>query len=225
MMLDSLLRFEPSALAITTTATSTDQIDLINARDIGSGRIGAYVTAIVGTAFASSTATATLTIQLQVAPNNGGVAGIWNTIASSPAIPLGQLAANQKVLQMPFPNLSEIPTAPVTTTGTFSSSSTSVTVASATGILNGTFVSGAGIVPGTTVASGAGTTSLTLSDNTSAAGTAVALTFSPVIPTPRFVRLRYVASNTMTAGTLSFAGIVLDEDNNLSYAPGFTAPV
>lgn len=225
MIIDSLLRFEPSALAITVTANSTDQLDLISARDIGSGRLAAYLLATVGTQFTSGTATATLTILVQVAPLNVTVPGIWVTVASTPAIGLGQLAPNQKILQMPMPNLGELPTAVVTTTGTFSSASTAVTVASATGILNGMYVTGAGIVPGTTVASGAGTTSLVLSDNTQAAGTNAALSFSPVIPTPRFIRLRYVASATMTAGTLAFAGIVLDEDNALYYAPGVTVPV
>lgn len=222
---DALLKFEPTALAVTTTTTSTDQIDLLALRDTGVGRISGFVTVIVGTAFTSATAAATLTVQLQAAPNNGGVAGVYSTILATPAIPLGQLAAAQKIMQVPIPILNQTPTAPVTTTGTFSSASTAVTTASGTGLLNGHFVTGAGIVPGTFVSSGAGTTSITLSDNTSAAGTAVTLYFSPVFPGGRFLRLRYVASNTMTAGTLAFAGITLDVDANLSYAPGVTIPV
>ena len=61
------------------------------------------------------------------------------------------------------------------TTGTWASASTSVTVASATGIVNGMFVLGAGIPTGTTCTI-SGTT-LTLSAATTAAGSATALTF------------------------------------------------
>lgn len=224
MILDTLARFEPSALAVTTTAASTDSMDLGAARDIGAGEPDLYAVAIVGAAFTSATATATLTIQLQGAPNNGGVAGSWYTILSSPAIPLGQLAANSKILQVPIPILAQVSPTVISTTGTFSSGSTAVTAAVAT-VINGMFVSGTGIVPGTSVATGGGTTSLVLSDNTSAAGTAAALVFSSAAPLPRFLRMRYVASNTMTAGTIAFAGIVLDPEAAYAYAPGVTVPV
>ncbi len=51
------------------------------------------------------------------------------------------------------------------TTGTITSGTTALTVASSVGISNGDFVVGEGITPGTTVSSGAGSTSLTLSAN------------------------------------------------------------
>jgi hypothetical protein len=54
------------------------------------------------------------------------------------------------------------------TTGSITSGTTALTVASATGISNGDFVVGEGIAPGTTVSSGGGTTSITLSANASA---------------------------------------------------------
>jgi len=54
------------------------------------------------------------------------------------------------------------------TTGTITASTTALTVASSSGISNGDFVVGEGITPGTTVSSGAGTTSLTLSANANA---------------------------------------------------------
>ena len=51
------------------------------------------------------------------------------------------------------------------TTGTITSGTTALTVASGSGISNGDYVIGEGITPGTTVSSGGGTTSITLSAN------------------------------------------------------------
>ena len=54
------------------------------------------------------------------------------------------------------------------TTGSITSGTTSLTVASGSGISNGDYVVGEGITPGTTVSSGGGTTSITLSANAGA---------------------------------------------------------
>ena len=54
------------------------------------------------------------------------------------------------------------------TTGSITSGTTSLTVASGSGISNGDYVVGEGITPGTTVSAGGGTTSLTLSANAGA---------------------------------------------------------
>jgi len=54
------------------------------------------------------------------------------------------------------------------TTGTITSGTTSLTVASGSGISNGDYVVGEGITPGTTVSAGGGTTSITLSANAAA---------------------------------------------------------
>jgi len=54
------------------------------------------------------------------------------------------------------------------TTGSITSGTTALTVASGTGISNGDYVVGEGITPGTTVSSGGGTTSITLSANANA---------------------------------------------------------
>jgi hypothetical protein len=54
------------------------------------------------------------------------------------------------------------------TTGTITSGTTSLTVVSGSGISNGDYVVGEGIAPGTTVSSGGGTTSITLSANAAA---------------------------------------------------------
>lgn len=51
------------------------------------------------------------------------------------------------------------------TTGSVTSGTTSLTVASGTGISDGDYIVGRGIAPGTTVSSGGGTTSITLSAN------------------------------------------------------------
>jgi hypothetical protein len=51
------------------------------------------------------------------------------------------------------------------TTGSITASTTALTVSSGSGISNGDFVVGRGITPGTTVSSGGGTTSITLSAN------------------------------------------------------------
>lgn len=56
----------------------------------------------------------------------------------------------------------------VNTTGSITSGTAALTVASGTGINNGDAVVGRGITPGTTVLSGGGTTSLTLSANANA---------------------------------------------------------
>lgn len=66
---------------------------------------------------------------------------------------------------------------PVSTTGTFTANSTSVTVASATGITVGQAVSGNGIAPGSDVSAISGTT-VTLTQQTTAAGSATPLTFT-----------------------------------------------
>jgi len=54
------------------------------------------------------------------------------------------------------------------TTGSITSGTTSLTIASGSGISNGDYVVGEGITPGTTVSSGGGTTSITLSANAAA---------------------------------------------------------
>jgi hypothetical protein len=67
--------------------------------------------------------------------------------------------------------------ATATTTASFSNASTSMTVASATGIVNGQLVVGAGVASGTTVIGVSGTT-ITLSHATVAAGSSTSTVFS-----------------------------------------------
>jgi hypothetical protein len=84
------------------------------------------------------------------------------------------------------------------TTGTVTSGTTSLTVASGSGISNGDYVVGEGITPGTTVSSGGGTTSITLSANTNAT-----LSSDPV----SFYKANKVLSPGLVAGGLCRAWV------------------
>jgi hypothetical protein len=98
-----------------------------------------------------------------------GMQGILDRIEATgptPAKILGDLAQTS------------VDASPISTTGTFTSGSTSVTVASPTGIVVGQSVAGPGIAPGTDVAVIAGS-AVTLSQQTTAAGAAgTPLTFT-----------------------------------------------
>ena len=226
MFIDSNLQFDPAATAITSSAASTNIFDLGTNRDLGVGRFQGKILVAVGTAFTSSTATATLNVQLQGQQDSGSgaVSGNWQTLVESGTVPLGQLQANSQIV-FDLPPIMQIPGTPVTTTGSASNSSTSLTVTSGTYIVNGMEVVGAGIAPGTFVSTGGGTTSITLSGNTTAAiTTATTLTFIPTKGAPRYLRLYYTASNTMTAGTVQ-SYLVLDVPALGFYKPGITVPV
>lgn len=98
-ILDNNLRFDPSGTAITSTAASTNVIDLINARDLGvgdgpDGKINAMVT--VGTAFTAAGA-ATLQVQAQASVDNS----TWFTVSETDAIPKADLYAGA-VIQLPI---------------------------------------------------------------------------------------------------------------------------
>lgn len=221
MIIDSLLQFDPPATAVTVTAVSTNVLDLVNNRDLGIGKYKLSVMCLVGTAFTSATASATLNIQLQGAPDNGsGAAGGYSLIGESGVVPLGQLAAGYKVAQFPIPPVADAVGAIASPTLSTTSGSTSATVSSATGILQGQFITSSGVVPGTTVSSISGT-AVTLSANASATTTTVASAFTASEPPYRFLRLNYVASATMTAGTVN-SFLVGDADEVVNYRSGIT---
>ena len=226
MITDGQLLFTALAgQSITTTAVSANSIDLGPApRDIAVLDYPSPVlVCAVLASFASATPTATLTINLQAAPNNGGVAGTFQTIDASPPIPLGQLTAGNRPYKQSMTVLSEMPLASVTTLLTTTAGSTAATVASATGILDGMQMTGnANLVPGTQVATGAGTTSLVLTTAAAASGSANVTFVAPFV-FPRFIQLQFVASATFSAGTI-FAGIVLDLDKPSLYPPGLVWP-
>lgn len=87
---------------------------------------------------------------------------------SSGAITLNNVnsATNQTNLGLGYASTSEVQG--THTTGTVTSGTTSLTVASGSGISDGDYVVGEGITPGTIVSSGGGTTSITLSANAGA---------------------------------------------------------
>jgi len=226
MIIDGQLLFEPiTGTAITVTATSSNVLDLVAGRDLGgAGYIAPSIVVGVITTFASATATATLTIAVQGAPDNGsGSPGGYQTLQATSALPLGMLTAGQRPLKVELASVSEFPLTPVITTLTTTAASNSATVASATGLLDGMVIYGnPNIVPGTTISTISGVT-LTLSANASGTATSVTTAFSAPQPKPRFLRLSYTCSATMTAGSI-WAGLVLDEDQPALYPPGFSWP-
>jgi hypothetical protein len=105
MILDSNLEFTTtgSAQAITTTAASTNVIDLVDARDMGIGDDPAIkLLALVGTAFTTDTTNAsTLTIQFQGSTDST----TYTTLAQSTAYGVASLAANGKLFPIDVPAL------------------------------------------------------------------------------------------------------------------------
>lgn len=99
MILDGQLVFDASGTTITTTATSTNVIDLSVARDMGIGDAPALKLAIfVGTAF-TSTAAATLQIQVQGSTDNSN----FTTMAESRAYAIADLVAGTKLFPIDLP--------------------------------------------------------------------------------------------------------------------------
>lgn len=98
------------------------------------------------------------------------------------------------------------------TTGSITSGTTSLTVASGSGISNGDYVIGEGITPGTTVSSGGGTTSITLSAN---AGET--LSSDPV----SFFKADKVLSPGLVASGLCRAWVNFDGDGSLFIRSSF----
>lgn len=92
MILDANLLFD-TALALTATAVSTNQIDLLNARDMGVGDDPALdVVVNINSAMLSAGAT-TLTVQFQGSTDNV----TYTTYAQSDAIPKASLTAGAKI--------------------------------------------------------------------------------------------------------------------------------
>jgi len=228
MIIDAFNLFEPlTGTAITASAASTNIIDLSVARDMGGGHYpdpDLIVTCL--SSFGAGSASATLNIQVQGAPDNGsGSPGGYYTIQETGAMNLGVLAAGMKLLQMDLASVSQPILTPISTTFTCSSGASTITVASATGLAVGQQIAASGyITPGTTITGISGTT-ITVSANTlAAASTATAIAFFARAPLPRFLRLNYVVSSgPMTAGSVT-AYVALDADQTSVYPAGYTFP-
>lgn len=99
MYMDQNLLFD-TGLALTATANSTNQLDLVNARDLGVGDDTIlHAVCIVTSALLSAGAT-TLQVALQSSTDNV----TYDTLAQSFAIPKASLVAGAKV-SIPFPPL------------------------------------------------------------------------------------------------------------------------
>jgi hypothetical protein len=95
--------------------------------------------------------------------------GIWRVVTNNNATILSGLIAS--------------------TTATLLSTNT-ITVASSAGIVNGQAIYGQGIVPGTTVVSGAGTTTLVLSQPVTVTNTGVFVGFYNLLPNPDYRKIK-----------------------------------
>jgi hypothetical protein len=100
-ILDANWQFS-NAQAVTTTADSTNIVDLMRAQDYGLGDInGPHLLVQVGTAFTGGTS---LNAQFCGAPDNGsGSPGVWTTYAESGAVPVASLTAGAQLLRIPVP--------------------------------------------------------------------------------------------------------------------------
>ena len=99
MILDALLQFDASGTTLTTTATSTNVIDLGAPRDLGYGDDPSLEIAIfVGTTF-TSTAAATLQIQVQGSTDNSN----FTVMAESRAYAIADLTAGTKLFPIALP--------------------------------------------------------------------------------------------------------------------------
>lgn len=91
MILDTLSAFEPTSVAITATAPSSQTLDLKAARDLGVGDNDLKLIVISDGLFASATSAALLNAQFQGAPDSAGSPGSWTTYAETGTLTITQL--------------------------------------------------------------------------------------------------------------------------------------
>lgn len=105
MMTDALLQLS-SAQAVTSTAVSTNTIDLGSNRDIG-GSNELFVTCAIDENFATATA-----VEFQIITSANANLSSSNVIESSGAIPIAQLTVGRKPISMHIPEsiLTSLPT-------------------------------------------------------------------------------------------------------------------
>lgn len=127
MILDKLLEFDPAGTPVTSTAASTNAIDLHGAniipafsstvkpgRDMGGGSASGptpMLFVVVTTTFTQSGAT--LNIQFQGAPDNGsGVPGTYATYAETGVMVLATMAAGAVLFAVDVPRILPLPNTP-----------------------------------------------------------------------------------------------------------------
>ncbi len=98
MIIDGLLLFDSAAL-VTSTAVSTNIVDLVNARDIGVGDDPAMKIMVLVTTAITTTNSATLTVSAQGSTDNS----TWSTYASSPAYAAATLVAGTRLFDIDWP--------------------------------------------------------------------------------------------------------------------------
>ena len=98
MTIDALLIFDPSGTSITTTAASTNVLDLGTQRDLGLGNPSLEVLINIQQAFTAAGA-ATLNVQIQSSVDNV----TWSTLAESSAMPVASLTLGRQVLRIKLP--------------------------------------------------------------------------------------------------------------------------
>ncbi len=100
-ILDNLLNFEPTTgTAVTSTADSTNTIDLGVGRDMGIGDDPAIILLVQALTAFTAVGAATLNIQLQMSADNS----TFYTAAETGAIPKASLTANTKLWQIYLPH-------------------------------------------------------------------------------------------------------------------------
>lgn len=100
MIIDRLLQFD-SNLALTATATSTDVVDLLNARDLGIGDDPAMRLAVIVTETFLSAGATTLQVQIQGSTDNSS----YTVMAESAAIGKASLTLGAQVLPIMLPSV------------------------------------------------------------------------------------------------------------------------
>jgi len=104
-ILDKLLEFDPTGTALTTTADSTNRLDLGANRDLG---VDGQTLDVLVQIITSLTGGTSLQVAIQGAPDNGsGAEGTYVTLVQTPAIVTARLLAGRELLRVPLPYLQD----------------------------------------------------------------------------------------------------------------------
>jgi hypothetical protein len=98
MTIDALLLFDPSGTSITTSAASTNVLDLGTPRDLGIGDPKPKIEIVIQQTFTAAGA-ATLNVQVQSSVDNV----TWSTLAESSPIAVANLTQGRQLLRIDLP--------------------------------------------------------------------------------------------------------------------------